>query len=155
MLKRIPLIYMDFRVHAHGTEDESKVESAVRNAFGKVEIRRKATSGFHGNPIIVLSGRIGNRKTIRQFLARLPIDYLNKLAEEAEKRIGEDLMIHLRIDKQATFEGNIKLPSDIGDTISVSIKIEAFPANLQNALRSLNELLHEICKNDLDEDRHS
>ena len=147
MSKRIPLIHMDFRIHVHGTEVESKVESAVRNAFGEVDIQRKSTSGFHGNPIIVLSGRIGNRRMIGQFLARLPRDYINQIAEEAEKRIDENLMLHFRIDKQAAFMGAIAPPSDIGDTISISIKIEAFPATLQKALASLNELLQEIGEN--------
>ena len=49
---------LSFRTFAHATEDEEKVERALRFASGAEEITKSKSEGYHGNPIVVMEARI-------------------------------------------------------------------------------------------------
>jgi RNA binding exosome subunit len=57
-----------------------------------------------------------------------------------EARLDEENQFHLRLDKQAAYQGQIHL-TESKDAIDISVAVETFPARREEALRILGDLL--------------
>lgn len=143
MTERIPFHYLEFRIHSHATEDEDKVITAVRNAFGDVELKREILSGFHGNPIILLHGKIMTRRDIIRFFEKMKHSDIEHILSEIEKRMDKDLLFHLRIDKEAAYGGEIAFSHE-GDYIDIAVKIESYPADWGKAYNIISNFFEHI-----------
>ena len=132
-----------FRTFAHATEDEGRVEQALRFASGAEDISKIKNEGYHGNPIIILEGRITRSREIRTFLNSLEHDDVRMLLDTLESRVDEESMFFLRLDKQAAYEGRIAL-ADNDDVISVRGKIKSYPQKRESALKAMETLLCEV-----------
>lgn len=116
MSSKPPIGYIDIRVFAHATEDTDKVEIAVKNLLptelAETLIFQKTTlTGHHGNPIILFTAQMKDKKTLPAALERIGLG-LNSLDKE---ELFSNLKLHLekrnlylRFDKQAAFLGTIK-----------------------------------------------
>jgi len=116
MSSKPPIGYIDIRVFAHATEDTEKVESAVRNLLPpelteKLIFQKTSLTGHHGNPIILFTAQLSDKKTLPAVLRRIG-SALNSLDKE---ELCRELKLHLekrnlylRFDKQAAFMGTIK-----------------------------------------------
>jgi RNA-binding protein len=106
---------IDIRVSSHATEDEEKVQTAVKNllptetAEGLV-FEKTVLEGHHGNPILLISAKITDKKTLPKTLENLGLK-LNSLDKET---LQEKLPLHLeksnlylRFDKQSAFLGTV------------------------------------------------
>ncbi len=133
---------LTFRTFSHATEDEEKVREAIRFACGCDEVSKDETSGYHGNPIMVLEAKISGRK-IDDFFRRLEKQDLELLLETIEKRVDEESFFFLRLDKQLAYEGILKL-SDGEDIIAVRGKIKSYPKKRENSLRVMTHLLKRL-----------
>lgn len=132
------------RALSHATEDPKKVERAMLNVFGDIELRTTRTEGHHGNPILVIEAHIADMRTIDGFFRRLTEEDVELLASTLARRIDEGCSLYLKLDKQRAFLGEIRLGSG-DDVISVRAKVRAFPARCEVAqvavLGYLKELL--------------
>ncbi|MCL7418465.1 MAG: hypothetical protein M8354_11595, partial [Halalkalicoccus sp.] len=55
----VPFHYVDLRTFCYATEDEKRVEEALRTYLPEgFEISRAETEGYHGDRILVLSARV-------------------------------------------------------------------------------------------------
>jgi RNA binding exosome subunit len=131
---------LEFRVHAHATEDEARVRQALDFATGGAEVEETVAEGHHGNPIRVLQASLGRPAEIRAFFARLPPQDIERLVAEADRRLDDDLFFHLRLDKQEAYRGRLAL-ADHDDVIAVRGKVASFPARRERALPGLVEYL--------------
>jgi len=116
MSSKPPIGYIDIRVFAHATEDTEKVESAVRNLLPpelteNLIFQKTSLTGHHGNPIILFTAQLSDKKTLPAVLRRIG-SALNSLDKE---ELCRELKLHLekrnlylRFDKQAAFMGTIK-----------------------------------------------
>lgn len=116
MSAKPPIGHMDIRVFAHATEDTDNVETAVKNLLpnelAEILVFQKTTlTGHHGNPIILFTAQLIDKKTLPLALQKLGSG-LNSLDKE---ELTHDLRLHLekrnlylRFDKQAAFLGTIK-----------------------------------------------
>lgn len=115
--KKIAVTRVEVSVYAHATEDESRVEQAVMNMIpiesreGGLKIRRMA--GHHGDPILLMTTRIKNRKKAKAVLHNLvrlmaALEYLS-LIEDAGDRIDEKGNLYMRLDKQIAYKRRAKL----------------------------------------------
>jgi RNA binding exosome subunit len=116
MYSNPPIGYIDIRVFAHATEDTEKVETAVRNLLPTelaepLIFQKTALTGHHGNPIILFTAQLTDKKALPAALQKIGIG-LNSLDKE---ELCRDLKLHLekrnlylRFDKQAAFLGNVK-----------------------------------------------
>ncbi|MDI6642934.1 MAG: RNA-binding domain-containing protein [Candidatus Hodarchaeaceae archaeon] len=131
--------------HAHATEDEQRVLSALKILLpGGVEIRRSKLRGHHGNPIVGLEARVERRKDLRELwnhmMTKLRAGELEKLRNIVHQRIDETCHLCLRFDKQLAYGGALAL-TDSGDAIHLRLKISAFPAKREIAIELVEKFI--------------
>jgi len=117
MSTKPPIAYIDIRVFAHATEDENKVQTAVRTLFltdllETLVFEKQSCTGHHGNPIILFTSKLTDKKLLLKALEKIGKD-LGALDKE---ELNRDIKLHLekgnlylRFDKQSAFLGTLKL----------------------------------------------
>jgi RNA binding exosome subunit len=141
-MSSVPFHYVDLRAFCYATEDEKRVEDALRAYLpAEFEIDRQLTAGHHGDRIVVLSARLENADDVRYVLDRLVTlpDYEDFLAE-LDERVSEDCSLYLTLDKQAAFRGEIRR----GDGITLRAKVEAYPAKRESAVENARDALEAV-----------
>ena len=138
-MARVPFHYIDLRAFAYETEDEARVESALRTFLpAEFELERTESRGHHGDRIVVRSARVERADDVRHVLARIAgaPDY-DRIFDELDDRITDNCEFFLRFDKQAAFRDEVSL----GEGITVRAKVEAYPAKRAAALENAREAL--------------
>ena len=128
--------YITFRASVHATESDDRVKTALSLFLFDNKINESQTEGHFGNPITLLHGQIKGKDCTRfidNLKSRLPEFELKKLSNERCERIDDECCLHIRFDKQAAFEGQVRLATTT-DTITAKIKLRAYPANYEKAL---------------------
>lgn len=128
-----PFLSVHVRAFCHATEDQTRVETAVRNVAGDLVLTSKKTVGHHGNPLIVIEGEATGSDAAEGVLARLSDDDMKSLADTAEERMDESCNLFLRLDKQKAFADEAALTRS-EDAVAVRIKVSAFPAKTEGAV---------------------
>jgi RNA binding exosome subunit len=138
---KIPLHYVDLRAFCYATEDDARVERALRTFLPEDhEVERDETEGHHGDRILVLSARSENADAIRHVLDRLgDLEDVERVREELDERVDDNCSLFLRLDKQAALSGDVRL----GDGITLRAKVEAYPATKEAAVENAREALPE------------
>ena len=138
-MSSVPFHYVDLRTFCYATEDEKRVESALRTYLPEeCDLDRQVTTGHHGDRIVVLSARLENADDVRYVLDRLvELPDYDTFLDELDERVSEDCSLYLTLDKQAAFRGEPRQ----GDGISLRAKVEAYPANREAAVENAREAL--------------
>ncbi|WP_293032828.1 RNA-binding protein [Natronococcus sp.] len=141
-MPQIPLHYVDLRAFCYATEDEKRVEQALRTLLPEeFEIERVESEGHYGDRILVLSARVENADDVRHVLSRLAdLEELDTFLEELDDRVTENTELFLRLDKQAAFAGEIRS----GEGITFRAKVEAYPAKKEQAVENAEEVLERL-----------
>ncbi|SFS81357.1 RNA-binding protein [Halostagnicola kamekurae] len=141
-MPQIPLHYVDLRTFCYATEDEKRVESALRTFLPEeFEIERVESEGHYGDRILVLSARAENADDVRHVLSRLAdLEDFDGLIAELDQRVTENTELYLTLDKQAAFNGESRL----GDGITFRAKVEAYPAKKEAAVENAREVLERL-----------
>ncbi|SEV88800.1 RNA-binding protein [Natrinema salifodinae] len=147
-MPQIPLHYVDLRTFCYATEDEKRVEEALRTFLpdrddedDPFEIERVESEGHYGDRILVLSARVENADDVRHVLSRLAdLESFENLIDELDERVTENTELFLRLDKQAAFQGEVRL----GDGITFRGKVEAYPAKKAQAVENAREVLERL-----------
>ena len=113
----MPIAYMDIRFFAHATEDENKVVEAAQHILpadhlDEIMFERSTLRGHHGNPITLFETRINKKELMEAILANIA----SGLGELDKETLLQEINLHteggnlyVRLDKQAAFEGEVKL----------------------------------------------
>jgi RNA binding exosome subunit len=135
----IPLHYVDLRAFQYVTEDERRVERALRTFLPEEHpIEREESEGHHGDRIVVLSARIENADDIRVVLDRVrSVDGIDAIREELNQRVTDDCELFLTFDKAAAYRGEVRL----GDGITFRAKVEAYPAKRETAIENARDVM--------------
>jgi RNA binding exosome subunit len=135
----VPLHYVDLRAFCYATEDDKRVERALRTFLPEdLSIERVETDGHHGDRILVLSARVENADGIRQVLDAVgTADELARVRSELDERVDENCSLFLQFDKQAAVRGAVRL----GDGITLRAKVEAYPATKDAAVENARDAL--------------
>lgn len=138
----VPLHYVDLRAFCYVTEDEERVESALRAFLPEdFEIERAASEGHHGDRIVVLSARVERADEVRHVLDRLgELDDIDAVVDELDERVDDNCAFYLTLDKQAAFSDEIER----GDGITFRSKVEAYPANKPAAVENAREVFEAL-----------
>lgn len=136
---------ISYRVFVYGTENEEKVREAIKTLFPNSSPQTDITEGYFKNPVLILHDKITRNRDIKEF-----VKLLDDLDSQAKKRILNELdskmddkgNLFLRFDKQMAYFGNLKV-IEHGDAIHVKIKMAAYPAKKENALRLAREIFGE------------
>lgn len=141
-MSAVPFHYVDLRTFCYATEDEKRVEAALRAFLPEdTEIERDRTEGHHGDRILVLSVRLERADDVRHVLSRLTeLGSVGRLATELEDRIDDNCAFFIQLDKQAAYGDRVEL----GDGLMLRGKVEAYPAKKQRAIETAREALSEL-----------
>ena len=116
---------------AHATEDEDKVERAMRNLLpeGLIvgRLKRQRLSGYHKDPLTLITTRINKRKVAAQVLLHTigllpPLDRM-RLLDEIDDRVDEAGNLYIRLDKQKALGGTGALQEIDSIRIKFSIRV--------------------------------
>jgi RNA binding exosome subunit len=133
----------------HSTEDEHKVESALRNVIGTdVTLEHNRTETHFGQPMLIISGRAKGGKKFSDIVNRISPEDIEAILGQLEERLDSDNTLHIRLDKQQAYGGVLKLSSDLDpptrkrrDSIDIDIHITTYPSRRENAIRFIDSLL--------------
>lgn len=123
------------RAFVHATEDEARVRDGLLWCLGILgqkgaehRVHRSRLKGHWGNDILLLEAALKERPAAERTLATLVADA--PLRDEAlrslERRLDEDKVLHLRLDKQAAVLRRLQL-CESPDAIVVLLKGIAGP----------------------------
>ncbi|MFB6167501.1 MAG: RNA-binding protein [Haloferacaceae archaeon] len=135
----IPFHYVDLRAFSYATEDDRRVERALRTLLpDEVELERTESTGYFGDPILVLSARVERADEVRHVLGRLAeAEDVDRIEAELDDRVTENCELFVRLDKQAALGGEVRL----GEGITLRAKVEAYPANRAAAVENARDAL--------------
>jgi hypothetical protein len=135
----VPFHYVDLRTFCYATEDEKRVEAALRTFLPEeYEIERVTNTGFHGDRIVVLSARVENADDVRHVLSKVAeLPDIERVLDELDDRVDDNCSLFLRLDKQAAFGGEARL----GQGLTLRAKVEAYPAKHEAAVENAREAL--------------
>ncbi|WP_224447037.1 RNA-binding protein [Haloprofundus salilacus] len=138
----VPFHYIDVRSFCYATEDEKRVEEALRTFLPEeCELERVENTGYHGDRIVILSARVENADDLRHVLSRLSeLDELDRLLSELDERVDDNCSFFVRLDKQAAFKGDVRL----GEGITLRAKVEAYPAKREAAVENARNALEAV-----------
>jgi RNA binding exosome subunit len=138
-MAEVPFHYIDLRTFCYATEDDKRVEQALRAYLPEeVEIERATSEGHHGDRILVLSARVENADEMRHVLSTVAeISDVERLLDELDERVDENCSLFLRLDKQSAYRGE----AELGEGITLRAKVEAYPAKKEKAVESAREAL--------------
>lgn len=143
-MSSIPLHYIDLRAFCYVTEDEERVEDALRLFLPEeFEIDRAESEGHYGDRILVFSARLERAREMRavlETLGDLADEEFERVQAELDERVNENCAFFLTLDKQAAFNGEVEM----GDGITLRGKVEAYPAKKESAVENVEELLEEL-----------
>ncbi len=134
---------ISYRAFVYGTENEEKVKNAIKTLFPNSLIQSEVTEGHYKTPVLILHDKIDKKRDIKNF-----IKILNNIGSYDKKRILKDLdkkmddkgNFFLRFDKQKAYLGELEVVEH-GDSIHVKIKMAAYPAKKNIAMKLVRKLL--------------
>jgi len=135
----VPFHYIDLRAFCYATEDDKRVAAALRTFLPEDwELERAESEGHHGDRIVVLSTRVETADDMRHVLAAVAeMAEAERVRSELDQRVDDNCSLFMQFDKQAAFNGTVRL----GDGITLRAKVEAYPANKDAAVENARETL--------------
>jgi len=135
----VPFHYIDLRAFCYATEDDKRVEDALRTYLPEdFEIERTESEGHHGDRILVLSARVENADDVRHVLDRVrELSDLDDVRDQLDERVDDNCSFFVSLDKQDAFRGEVSL----GQGITLRAKVEAYPAKKDAAVENAREAL--------------
>jgi len=129
-LSQLHIAYVDIRLCVHATEDLDKVMKAVHNIFPinhieDITFDKNNIEGHYGNPIIFFKTRIKNKEIIKSIVEKLSTNLSSLDKAELSREINryvEKGSLYIRLNKQAAFQGKIKLVKS--DPIRIRIRFK-------------------------------
>ncbi|MFC4551289.1 MULTISPECIES: RNA-binding protein [Halorussus] len=141
-MAEIPFHYVDLRTFCYATEDDKRVEQALRTFLPEeFEVERTESEGHHGDRIVVFSARVERADEMRHVLSKLAdLPDVESVLDELDDRVDDNCSLFLRLDKQAAYRGQVAL----GEGITLRAKVEAYPAKKEKAVENARETLSEL-----------
>lgn len=134
---------ISYRVFIQATENDEKVEEALKTIFPDAYPEIEHTEGYYHNPVTILSQKISKKSEIKEFIQKfqeMDIEDIRGILDDLERKMDDKGNFFLRFDKQEALMGRWKVV-DHGDSIHVRMKIAAYPAKKSAAIQVIRELL--------------
>ncbi|MDZ4172384.1 MAG: RNA-binding protein [Methanobacteriaceae archaeon] len=134
---------ISYRVFIQATENKKKVEEALNTIFSLASPEIEETEGYYNNPVTILSQKITKKREIKEFIKKLlemDKEDIIEISHDFQRKIDDNGNFFLRFDKQEAFLGNWKVVEH-GDAIHVKIKIAAYPAKKEVAIKIAREIM--------------
>jgi RNA binding exosome subunit len=119
-----PITSVEVTYLIHATEDERKVEEAVKSLLGMTpSFERDVLEGHFGNQIIKARAHMTGEaaaSAFRHVIASLPLDVRRGAVMDLRAHIDEHSALYLRLDKQSLISGSPELGTK--DAVRVKVK---------------------------------
>ena len=131
---------IEARAYSRGTEIVERVTEAVLNLYPEelrdsVEIEAESTESHKNTEIVVIHASIEKRlyceRTFARIIGSLSEKERKTLRRTLSQRLDDQCVLFLRIDKQASYLGEIRLASN-SDVISVRVHLREYPRCLRS-----------------------
>lgn len=146
--------HVSCRVFSHATEDPAKVVEALARVEGvdlddeaaearfAEDLHEMRSVGHFNNAILILTHELRRNRDVRAFWDHVLADdaVRTRIANETDDRLDEDNTLWLRFDKQAAYQGRLRLTHG-EDVIQVRAKVATFPKDRATALAFLGRFL--------------
>jgi len=135
-----------YRLFVYEDENEKELIGGLKNILPTAKIEREVAEGMMEDEIIILSGKIDKKKETKEFLNNLlAIDNLSleKLDNDLQKKTDKNGNVFIRFSKASACEEKWEI-CDSGDSIHLKIKIMAYPAKKEVAIKLLSEAINEV-----------
>jgi RNA binding exosome subunit len=129
---------ISYRTFVYGTENEEKVKTAIKTLFPKSSPQREETEGYYKNPVLILTDKIEKNKDIKDFIARSQ-NLSDQILPDLDRKMDDKGNLFLRFDKQKAYQGELEIVEH-GDSIHLKIKLAAYPAKKEPALKLAREI---------------
>ena len=136
---------ISYRVFVYGTENEEKVREAVKTLFLNSHPQTEIIEGYFKNPVLILHDKIEKKRQNKDFikiLENLDLSSKKRILNELYKKMDDKGNLFLRFDKQRAYKGDLKIVEH-GDAVHVKIKIAAYPAKKETAIKIAEEIFGE------------
>jgi len=130
---------ISYRTFIYGTENEEKVKKAVKTLFPKSSPLKEETEGYYKNPVLILHDKIEKNREIKDFIQILKKLPSPNILNDLNRKMDDKGNLFLRFDKQKAYQGDLQIVEH-GDSIHVKIKMAAYPARKENAIKLAREL---------------
>ena len=136
---------LSYRAFVYGTENEEKVREALSTLLPTAQPTKEITEGYHKNQVIILQGKITKKRETKDFLEKLRAlkpSSKKRILRELEDRMDDRGNLFLRFDKQRAYLGDFKIVEH-GDSLHLKLKIAAYPARKEEALKIARQIFKE------------
>ena len=140
-----------YRVFIYENEDKDEVLEALLNILPTAEPEVEEAEGLLEEKMLILTGTISKKRETKEFLNTLiesiGEEQLVKLYNDLDRKMDEKGNLFLRLSKEKALEEEWEI-LDGGDSIHLKIKIAAYPAKKEVAIKKIAEIFPENIKND-------
>jgi RNA binding exosome subunit len=136
---------ISYRVFVYGTENEEKVREAIKILFPNSHPQTETIEGYFKNPVLILHDKLGKKRETKEFikiLQNLDSSTKKRVLNELNNKMDDKGNLFLRFDKQRAYRGDLKI-IEHGDAVHVKIKIAAYPAKKDKAMKLAKEIFGE------------
>jgi hypothetical protein len=130
---------VSYRTFIYGTENKEKVKKAVKTLFPNSSPQIEETEGYYNNPVLILHDKIEKKRDIKDFIQTLQKISSSNILNDLNRKMDDKGNLFLRFDKQKAYQGDLQVVEH-GDSIHVKIKMAAYPARKDPAIKLAREL---------------
>lgn len=135
--------WIRINVFGYATENEELIYEAISKLAGTDEIECDVADSEHGNRLIILSCELTKQREIVPIFVNLGRDLINELLNDLEKRIDDDCVFYLRLNKQDLVQDRCVIAHH-GDVLSITGKIVSHPARKEIATENMRNFLNSL-----------
>ena len=139
-----------YRVFIYDNEDKDEILEALLNILPTAEPEVEEAEGLLEEKMLILTGTISKKRETKEFLNNLidaiGKDQLIKLYDDLDRKMDEKGNLFLRLSKEKALDEEWEI-LDGGDSIHLKIKIAAYPAKKEVAIKKISEIFPEDIKN--------
>ncbi len=137
-------------VFSHPDEDIEEVQKRFLSFFPfnpeerKISLKKKNAVGFEDKKITILEISLEKQRHINEFLnnltKNLDENQKNKILQQSESRLDQNLDFFLRFDKDELVKNNKLSLTDSGNCFHIKISIAAFPKKREIASNIIKKI---------------
>ena len=139
-----------YRVFIYENEDKDEILEALLNILPTAVPEIEEAEGLLEEKMLILSGTVSKKRETKEFLNNLTHsigeDQLIKLYNDLDRKMDEKGNLFLRLSKEKAKDEEWEI-LDGGDSIHLKIKIAAYPAKKDVAIKKISEIFPEGIKN--------
>lgn len=127
-----------FRAFVYENENLDEINQAILNMLPEAEINDEEAEGLLEDRIIILSGVISKKRYTKAFFNKLLELDKDKLISDLACKMDDKGNWFLRFSKSDAIDEKLTIV-DSGDSIHLKIKIAAYPAKKEIAIKKIED----------------